>query len=143
MAARAVGRSVAGIAIDGTPLRVVEDVKCLGAKFDMNVFPHRKVLEQAYIEIGMSRQSQDVSTGIAIRQPSWIGKRIAVVKPRSGLSSWMPNHSRAMDIAHDVRIRRYTADGICSARIIPERGIDDAKWHTGLKTRQVRDLPSA
>src|SRR5580658_9569203 len=61
--------TIAGIGVDRAPLSMVKDVKSLRSKFEVHGVAHCEVLEQAHIVLCASRHSENVSTGVAIRQP--------------------------------------------------------------------------
>ena len=70
------------IVIHATPLRVIEDVKCLGTELEPTCFRELEVLKEGHVEVRSFRVSQAVSARVSERQAGGSGVSGGVVKKR-------------------------------------------------------------
>ena len=73
----------AAVAGNVSPLRVIENVECLGAELKAHLFPDFEVFEQGPVEVEAIRVIQDVASGVAEGQPPWQGKSSRIAECRT------------------------------------------------------------
>ena len=121
--------AVAGVVIYLAPLRVVKDVECLGAEFEVHVLVHGKRFKQAHIEIRACRQVEDISPRGAVGEALRGSERVAVPQPRPLDTGWVLSSPRTVERTYEVGIRLYRsrvlegtaaviADRVARSRII-------------------------